>query len=185
MTIIVCSQIRSGGTVTYQACAHFVENLGLGTRQGYYEPPYDVEENNDRWGVIKVSELSDSAYDLIKANKALGVFTHRDEEEAMSSAKLAFNLSEQQVEKWRARTDKHIHNVINLIEEKGNILVYPFPLIQKNFPKFITCLYVDLLSKIGIIDEAIEDLNLARQRARPKVYPLDLNTLLLPNHFRG
>jgi hypothetical protein len=188
MTIIVCSQIRSGGTVTYQACAHFVETLGLGIRLGYTEHfTSDRYHNPTRWNVVKVPELNEESSKLLLNQEALGIFTFRDIPESVGAAQEAFKLTDDQYREWYYKTVKHVEHVNKLAIESVNIYQYSYEFIKNDFEYFISILYSELIDRIiqPIKTSAISDLNLARQRARPKVYPIDLNTLLMHNHFRG
>ena len=120
MTIVVCSQIRAGGTVTYQAVAHFVEKLHLGRRLGYSEL-YCPSEIRTDWEVIKVPELSLSAQSMILQKDALGIYTYRNLQESIDSAKEAFNLDRDAVEEWYSRMVRH-NGVMNyLIMHRANL----------------------------------------------------------------
>jgi hypothetical protein len=178
--IYCCGMMRSGSTVLYQAVSAIIEARGLGGRAGYYEPPNRPAERDGGFAVYKIPWLGDYERQRI-ADGCYVFYSYREIEEALTSAWSKLGIAPALRPMWRYVVTAHDREMQQI---KAARLV-PFELWQ-DMRLAVECIAAMLpgfdLEKWQL-DRIAADLALPRQKARPKVYPMDPHTLLTPHHF--
>jgi hypothetical protein len=182
--VFCCGMIRSGSTVLYQLASAIVERRGLGRRCGYYEPPGAKPVPAETgWSVVKVPWLCEYERQRIGAG-AMALYSYRDVEEALTSAFRAFDVAPGDRWFWRVLTEGHAREMQKF--DAPTVFRIPFGAIRDHLREVVAMVSAWIPGRplaASEIDAIAGELALDRQKARPKKYPFDPETLLYPQHF--